>query len=392
MGKRKVCVFTGTRAEYGLLRPLIKRIKESKELELQLLVSGMHLSPEFGLTYKEIQKDGFEISDEVEILLSSDTPVGTAKSIGLGILGFADSLKRLCPDIVVVLGDRFEALAMAISAYTLKIPVAHIHGGEITEGALDEGFRHAITKLSYLHFTATASYRRRVIQMGEDPSRVFNVGALALDAIREMELLPKGELQKLLNFEFGEKNILVTFHPETFSADYGISRLKNLLKVLEELEDIRVIFTKANADPGGREINRLLEEFVRKHPHRMRLFSSLGQKLYFSVMRFVDAVVGNSSSGIVEAPFFKIGTINIGLRQRGRIKPESVIDVSGSYEEIKRAFETLYSPSFQRRLKNIKNPYGDGRASFRIREILERTDLSTPRKRFFDWEVLPDEI
>ncbi len=387
LNKRKICVFTGTRAEYGLLKPLLYEIKKDRNLELQLIVSGMHLSPEFGFTYKEIERDGFTITEKIEMLLSSDSPVGTSKSIGLGIIGFTDILRRLEPDVVVVLGDRFEAFSFTVSAYTLRIPVAHIHGGEITEGVLDEGYRHAITKLSFLHFTATEEYRNRVIQMGEEPERVFNVGALSIDNIRRVKLLTKREIEKILGFKFWKKNILITYHPETLSSDFGIKGFQNLLKVLDKLSDIKLIFTKANADPGGREINRLIEEYISKNPGRAVMFSSLGQVLYLSTMRYVDAVVGNSSSGIIEAPSFRVATINIGDRQKGRVRAESVIDCRPEYEDIKRAFEKIYSDEFRNILKRVENPYGDGKASKRIKEILKNYDITNIRKRFYTLEV-----
>jgi len=384
LNKRKICVFTGTRAEYGLLKPLMEKIREDKELELQIIASGMHLSPEFGLTYKEIEKDGFEINEKVEMLLSSDTDTGVSKSIGLGIISYTDALQRLKPDITVVLGDRFEALAFTIASFTLKIPVAHIHGGEITEGVLDEGYRHAITKLSYLHFTSTEEYGRRVIQLGENPDRVFNVGALGIDNIKKLRLLSKQEVEQKIGKKFKQKNLLITFHPVTLENENSVSQFKELLKALDELDDTLLIFTKANADAEGRQINKIIDDYVSKNPEKAVAFTNMGQLLYLSTMKYVDAVVGNSSSGIVEAPSFKIGTINIGDRQKGRIRAESIIDCEPKKESILKAIDKLYSKEFQGKLKNVKSPYGEGNASEKIKEILKSFEIKNIKKEFYD--------
>lgn len=384
MKNKKICVFTGTRAEYGLLKPLMDEIKNDPDLELQILVSGMHLSPEFGLTYKDIEKDGFKIDEKVEILLSSDTHIGTAKSIGLGILGFSDALSRLMPDIVVVLGDRFEALAFGIAAYVLRIPIAHLYGGESTLGVYDEGFRNALTKLSYLHFTSTEEYRRRVIQMGEHPERVFNVGAIGIDNIKKMKLLSKEEIEERLNIKFKERNLLITFHPVTLDSGVSEKHFFELLKVLNELNDTLLIFTKANADAEGRKINYMIDKFVNENPHKAVAFTNLGQLLYLSVMKHVDGVIGNSSSGIIEAPSFKIGTVNIGNRQKGRIRAKSVIDCEPNYQDIKNAISKLYSDEFRNILKDVTNPYGDGNSAIKIKNILKNTEIKDIKKSFFD--------
>ncbi len=380
---RKICIFTGTRAEYGLLKPLMEEIKKDKELELQIVVSGMHLSPEFGLTYKEIERDGFNIDEKIEILLSSDTREGMTKSVGLGIISFSEALKRLKPDISVVLGDRFEAFAFASASYLMGIPVAHINGGEITQGALDDNLRHAITKLSYLHFTSTEEYRKRVIQMGEEPERVFNVGSLNLSAIRMLKLYSKEEVEKILNIKFREINFLITFHPVTNEYGNSVAYLKELLKALEDFKDALLIFTKANADPEGRKINEEIEKFVRKNKERAYFFDNLGNRLYYSVMKHSSAVIGNSSSGILEAPFLGVPTVNIGSRQEGRIKPESVIDCKPDYESIKKAILKAISKDFREKIKNIKNPYGDGTAHVKIKQILKEFPLNRI-KRFYD--------
>ena len=384
MNKRKICVFTGTRAEYGLLKPLMEEIKKDKDLELQIIASGMHLSPEFGQTYKEIEKDGFKIDEKVEMLLSSDTDVGVSKSIGLGIIGYTDALLRLKPDIAVVLGDRFEALAFAVASFTLKIPIAHLYGGEITEGALDEGYRHAITKLSYLHFTSTEEYKKRVVQLGESPDRVFNVGALGIDNIKKLNLLSKEEAEKRIGKNFKKRNLLITFHPVTLEYGNSVNQFEELLKALDELEDTLLIFTKANADVEGRQINKLLDKYVSENPDKSVAFTNMGQLLYLSTMKYVDAVVGNSSSGIIEAPSFKIGTINIGDRQKGRIRAKSIIDCDPRYEDIKIAIKKLYSNEFQENLKKVKNPYGEGNASKKIKEILKTFKFNDVKKEFYD--------
>ena len=381
---RKICVFTGTRAEYGLLRPLMEEIQKDKDLELQILVSGMHLSPEFGYTYKLIEEDGCKIDEKVEILLSSDTPDGVNKAIGLGIIGFTDALNRLKPDISVVLGDRFEALAFAIANYIKGIPLAHLYGGESTLGAIDESIRHAITKFAYLHFTSTEEYRKRVIQLGEEPKRVFTVGALGLDNIRKLKLLTKEELEKKLGIKFKKYNYLITFHPETLEKGQSEKHLKELLKALDEERDTLLIFTKANADDEGRKINKLLEEFVSKRKNKAVLFTNMGQLLYLSTMKHVDAVIGNSSSGIIEAPSFKVATINIGNRQKGRIRAESVIDCKPTYEDIKNALKLIKTKEFKEKLKKVKNPYGDGYSARRIVKILKDYPIKDLKKEFFD--------
>jgi len=386
MKKHKICIFTGTRAEYGLLKPLMEEIKLQPEFELQIVASCMHLSPEYGLTYQDIEKDGFKIDEKIEMLLSSDTSFGTIKSMGLGMIGYADALNRLKPNLVIILGDRFEALAFAISAYILKIPIAHLYGGEITEGALDEGFRHSITKLSYLHFTSTEQYRKRVIQMGEDPKRVFNVGALGIDNIKKLKLLPKEEIEIKFGMKFSENNFLITYHPETLSNSKTEENFLEILNALERFKDTTLIFTKANADPNGRVINRMIEEFFVKHSENVFIYDSMGTLLYLSVMQYVNAVIGNSSSGIIEAPSFKVATVNIGNRQKGRIKAESVIDCQPLKYEVTRAIEKTLSKSFQQLLKNVKNPYGDGTAASKIVGVLKNIfPIDNVSKKFYDF-------
>ncbi|UCD54988.1 MAG: UDP-N-acetylglucosamine 2-epimerase (hydrolyzing) [Candidatus Omnitrophota bacterium] len=383
--KRKVCIVTSSRAEYGLLRPLLEEIANDKNLTLQLIVTGMHLSPEFGLTYREIEKDGFAVDEKIEILLSSDTPASISKSMGLAMISFSEAYGRLKSDIIVVLGDRFEFLSAVAAALISRIPVAHIAGGEVTEAAFDDSIRHSITKMSHLHFTIIEDYRKRVIQLGEDPQRVFNVGALGIDNIKKLKLFSREALEKELNFKFNKHNLLVTFHPVTLENNTSPQQFKDLLSALENLEDTFIIFTKANADPGGRIINKMIDTYVSKNCSKSAAFTSLGHLKYLSILQFVDAVVGNSSSGIVEAPSFKMGTINIGGRQKGRVEPKSIIDCQPTKESIIKAFEKLYSKEFQRSLKKVVNPYGDGNAAKRIKNILKNYDINNILKKpFFD--------
>ena len=379
---KKICVVTGTRAEYGLLYWLLKEIEADKELQLQVIVTGMHLSPEFGLTYKEIEKE-FKINKKIEMLLSSDTSVGISKSMGLAQISFAESYDELKPDIVIVLGDRYEIFSATSAAMIARIPIAHIHGGEKTEGAFDESIRHSITKMSHLHFTATNEYKNRVIQLGEDPSRVFNVGGMGIENIKRLKLLSKDEFEKSIEFKLNSKNILVTFHPVTLENSTAKEQFQQLLDAIDELEDTNIIFTKANSDTDGRVINQMIDEYVTKNSHKSIVFTSLGQLRYLSALQYVDAVVGNSSSGLAEAPSFKIGTINIGDRQKGRIKASSVIDCEPNKDSILKSFEKLYSKEFQETLKTTINPYGDGCASKKIVEILKSVDLKNILKKSF---------
>lgn len=376
---RKVAVFTGTRAEYGLLYWLLKDLQQDSEIELQLLVSAMHLSPEFGMTYQQIEADGFTITEKVEMLLSSDSAVGTAKSIGLGVLGFADALERMKPDVMVVLGDRFEALAVTQAAMILRIPIAHIHGGEITEGAYDDAIRHAITKLSLLHFTSTETHRNRVIQLGEHPSRVFNVGAVGLDHLQRSKMLSLAELSTSLNFKLEQPYFLVTYHPVTLASEPAKASFENLLKALDAFPQHQIILTYPNADDGGREIIPLLEAYAKQQPSRVLAIPSLGQKRYLSAVKHAAAVVGNSSSGIIEVPSFKVPTVNIGERQRGRLAAESVFSCPSNTAAI---IETLQL-GLKSDLTQVVNPYGKGKASEAILKQLKAADLSVV-KTFYD--------
>lgn len=383
--KRKICIVTGSRAEYGLLKPLMDEFSGDGSIALQVMATGMHLSPEFGLTYKEIEKDGFHIHDKIEILLSSDSAIGIAKSMGLAMSGFAEAYERLAPDIVVVLGDRFEIFSAVAAALVSRIPIAHIHGGELTEGAIDDAFRHSITKMSHLHFTSLEEYRKRVIQLGEHPDRVFNVGALGLDNIKRIKLLSKSSFEEKFGLKFNEHNLLVAFHPVTAEINTSQEHFRNVLNTLDSLKDTNIIFTKANADTGGRIINKMIDDYASAHSDKAFVFTSMGQQGFLSAMRFVDAVVGNSSSGIIEAPSFKVGTINIGDRQKGRVKAKSVIDCVPAKASIGAAIRKLYSVEFQEGIKSVENPYGDGNTSKRIAKILKRRSMDNVfRKSFYN--------
>jgi len=384
---KKICVITATRAEYGLLKPLMDRIKADGELELQIAVTGMHLSPEFGLTYRQIEEDGFLIDDKIEILLSSDTPVGISKSMGLAMIGFSESFAKLVPDMVVALGDRYEMFAAVSAACVAKIPVAHIHGGETTEGAFDEAFRHSITKMSYLHFTSAQPYKDRVVRLGEHPERVFNVGAIGLENVKNLKFLSKEQLEKAIGFTFGEKTALVTFHPVTLEADTSAEQFDQLLRALDRIQDMKVIFTKANADTYGRVINLMIDDYVKANRSKAAAFDSMGQIRYLSAMKHADVVVGNSSSGIIEAPSFHVPTVNIGDRQKGRIQAESVINCEPEADDIVRAIRKGFSEQFSKKIKNIVNPYGEGNASQKILHVMKdflqgnRIDL---KKKFYE--------
>lgn len=383
--KRKVCLITGTRAEYGLLFWLLKFLKEDEDIELQLIVTGMHLSPEFGLTYKQIESDGFVINKKIEMLLSSDTTIGISKSIGLAQISFSEVYAELNPDIVVVLGDRYEIFAAVTAAMIAKLPIAHLHGGELTEGLIDEPIRHSITKMSHLHFTATEEYRNRVIQLGEEPERVFNVGTPGLDNVFKLKLLSREEFEKSIDFKLNKKNILITFHPVTLESNTAEEQFTNLLQAIDNVKDTNFIFTKPNSDTNGRVISELIDIYVSKNKQRAISFNSLGQLRYLSALQHVDIVLGNSSSGLTEAPSFKVATINIGDRQKGRIKAKSVIDCGTGKDEIEIALRKTMNEYFVEILRDVENPYGGEGASMRILEHLKNFQLKDiVKKSFYD--------
>lgn len=388
MKSKKICVITGTRAEYGLLKPLIAKINCDSSMELQLVVTGMHLSPEFGLTYHEIEQDGFTVTERNEMLLSSDTPNGVTKSIGLGIIGFADIFTRIVPDLVVLLGDRYEALAAATAAMIHRIPIAHIHGGELTEGVIDEAIRHSITKMSSLHFTSTEQYRKRVIQLGERPERVFCVGALGVENIRTQSLLCREDLEKSLQFSLNVPYVMVTFHPVTLERHTAQVQIENLLDALDVFREYHVIFTKANADTDGRIINQRIEEYVNKNTGRAVVVTSLGMVCYLSALQYCDMVIGNSSSGIVEVPSFQIPTVNIGDRQKGRARGKSVIDCGWKKEEVVSAIQKAQVMRKERTLKKMTNPYEGVNTSDSILASIKSYlhENHGIKKKFFDIE------
>lgn len=380
----KVCVVTGSRAEYGLLKPVLKRIQEDKELSLSIIVTGMHLDDRFGLTYQEIESDGFVIHEKVEMNMASDTAVGICKSMGIGMIGLAGAYERLEPDMVLLLGDRYEIFVAASVAAISKIPIAHIHGGEITRGAYDDFMRHAITKMSYLHFTSTKEYRNRVIQLGEQPERVYDVGALGIENIKEMMFLSKDELENELQIDLKKPFILVTFHPITLEKKSIENQFEPLLEALDYFQEFNVIFTKSNADTGGNIINQMIEAYVVKNSKKSVVFTSLGTLRYLSLMGYSCAVIGNSSSGIMEAPFLKVPIVDIGDRQSGRVKPDSVISCEDTNQDIINAIKRALRYDWNRRIE--VNPYEGKDTSYQIvtaikQALKQEIDL---KKSFYD--------
>jgi GDP/UDP-N,N'-diacetylbacillosamine 2-epimerase (hydrolysing) len=381
MNKMKICVVTSSRADYGLLYYLLKEIELDNDMHLQLIVTGTHLSNEFGLTYKEIEKS-FKIDKKLEIQLISDTALGISKSMGFAQISFSEVYEELRPELLIVLGDRYEIFSAATAAMVSRIPIAHISGGETTEGVIDEAIRHSLTKMSHLHFVSTEEYKNRVIQLGENPNTVFNVGALGIDNIKKLNLLERKKLEKLINFKFNQRNILVTFHPVTLEKSTSKQQFQELLNSIDKLKDTSIIFTKSNSDIDGKVINRMIDEYVLINDNTIA-FDSMGQINYLSALKVVDAVVGNSSSGLTEAPSFGIGTINIGDRQKGRINLDSVINCNPLEKSIDIAIKEMYSVKFQRILKSVKNPFGNGNASKKIQNIIKNYDFENILKKSF---------
>ena len=381
---RKICVITGSRAEYGLLRWVMQGIKDHPDLTLQLIVTGMHLSKDFGTTVDEIENDGFKVDFKVEILDNNDSAVGIAGAMSRGLSGVAIALDNLKPDLVLVLGDRYEIFVSVAAALVAKIPVAHIHGGELTIGAYDDAFRHAITKMSHLHFVATQEYKNRVIQLGENPNSVFLVGGLGIETIKNLKLLDQEELEKALNVKFKKKSLLITFHPTTLDEQTPRAQMQELLNAVDKLSNVTLIFTLPNADTGGREIIKMIHDYVCKNPNAYA-FSSLGQLKYLSCIAQVNGVVGNSSSGILEVPSFKKGTVNIGDRQKGRIRTTSVIDCETNVKSILESVDILFSVEFNRMLNLTINPYDLGGASAKIIDVVNSVNLNQiTKKTFYD--------
>lgn len=383
--KKKIAVLTATRSEYGLLRTIIKRLSESDIFDVSVLVTGAHLSGNFGYTVQEIEKDGFSIDKKVDILLQGSGSASISKSMGLALMGFGDYFEEHHLDYLMVLGDRYETLAVCCAAMNARIPIIHLHGGEVTEGAIDEAIRHSITKMSLYHFTSTEEYRRRVIQLGESPDRVFNVGAIGVENILHESKFSRKELEDMLNFDLAKSYGVVTFHPVTLEGDCE-EQCKSLLKAMSHFKDYRFIITGANADCGGETINRILQEYANKHDNVYFTYS-LGMKKYLSALNNAAFVLGNSSSGIIEAPSFGIPTINIGNRQKGRIQADSVINCDSKEEEIVAAIEKAMSPDFREVAKDVKNPYGNGETSKQIVNILEKLVKNQKmdlEKKFYD--------
>ena len=379
---KKICAVTGSRAEYGLLRWVMEGIKKSKLLNLQLIVTGMHLLPEFGLTANSIVSDGFHIDKKIDMLLSSDTPVGITKSMGIGLIGFAEALNELKPDLLLVLGDRFEILTAVNAALLARIPIAHIHGGESTEGAIDEAIRHSITKMSHIHFVASRTYKNRVIQLGEHPNTVYNIGGLGIDNFTKLNLLDKSSLEKAIEFKLKNKNLLITFHPVTLENNTSKNQMNELLHSLSELKDTGLIFTMPNADTDSRVLFKMIQDFVLKNRNAI-VFSSLGQIRYLSCIKYVDAVIGNSSSGLIEVPYLKKPTINIGDRQKGRLKADTIIDCNPERLSINNAIKKAFSNDFKSKIKDSINPYGNGGGSEKIVKIIEGYNLNDILKKNF---------
>ncbi|SMP56933.1 UDP-N-acetylglucosamine 2-epimerase [Anoxynatronum buryatiense] len=387
--KKIVSILTATRAEYGLLKPIIAKLNSVKEFDVRIVATGAHLSPEFGLTYQEIENDGFKIDKKIEILLSSDTPSSISKSMGLAMISFADYFKELNPDLLIVLGDRYETLAVATVAMNQRIPITHLYGGETTEGAIDESVRHAITKLSYLHFTSTEEYRKRVIQLGEHPDRVYNVGAIGIENILNEKLLSKEELEEDLKMELSRPYAMVTFHPVTLENNSAKKQIESLLEACKKYKDITFIFTKANADTEGRIINQFIDNYSKENAN-IATFTSLGTRRYLSALKYCSMVIGNSSSGILEAPSFGIPTINIGDRQKGRLQSNSIINCEPSEERIKEAIVQVMTKSFVEKAKKTVNPHGTGNTSDRIVEVVKEYVFDGKinlKKKFYDCEV-----
>jgi GDP/UDP-N,N'-diacetylbacillosamine 2-epimerase (hydrolysing) len=388
---RKICVFTGGRAEYGLLKPLLLKLQNDENIELQILVAGMHLSREFGLTYEIIEKDGFICNEKVEMILSSDSSIAISKSMGLGMIGFSEALTRLKPDILVTLGDRFENMAIVTTAWVCRVPVAHIQGGEKTLGAIDDQFRHCITKLSTIHFVAANEYRNRVIQLGEDPARVFNVGALNVEALKNIDTLSKSQLEQEIGFSFSGKTLLVTFHPVTLENNTAEANFKQLLDAIDDIPELKIIFTKTLADTDGRIINEMIDNYVSINGNKAISFTSMGQLRYISALKYIGAIAGNSSSGIIETPSFNLPTVNIGKREEGRIMADNVICVKQDFTEIKKGIEKALSKEFKESLTNMINPYERKGTASNIANVLSIYNLSeTTMKEFYDIKNIND--
>ncbi len=386
---KKICVVTATRAEYGLLKPLLDKLLKVEEFDIRIVATGMHLSPEFGLTYKEIEANGMKIDRKIEMQLSSDSTVAMSKTMGLTMIGFADYFEESRPDYVILFGDRYEALAVAATAMCMQIPIIHLGGGETTEGAIDESIRHAISKMAYLHFATTEAYRNRIIQMGEHPDRVFNVGGLGVENIKTCQLLSKNELEESIGLKLDKPYAVVTFHPVTLEKNSAGNQAKELMKACEKYPDMIFLFTKANSDAMGRIINEMFTAFVGKHEN-MRIFDSLGMERYLSAVKYAEFVLGNSSSGIMEVPSFGIPTVNIGDRQRGRMRADSIIDCPPEKKAIVSAMDKALSKEFKSHCKKTHNPYEgkdpSGEMVRIIRKFAQGNQIDL-KKQFYNMDI-----
>ncbi len=385
---KKICILTTTRAEYGLLKPVIKKLLMDRELDVRVAVTGAHLSSDFGLTYKQIENDDIIIDCKICMMIKGDTPAGITKSMANALIGFAEYFETSRPDLLVVLGDRYETLAVCIAAMNERIPIAHLYGGETTEGAVDESIRHAITKMSHLHFTSTLAYKKRVIQLGENPDNVYYVGSTGCEAIGELKLMSKSELEESIAFKLNKKTALLTYHPVTLEDNSFRSQFEDILSALDGAQ-LNIIFTKANADVGGKIINDMIDDYVKCNSERTVAFSSLGQIRYFSALKFVDFVIGNSSSGIIEAASFHIPTVNIGDRQKGRISADSVIDCYVNRDDIASGIKKALSEEFKYSIKDVENPYQKNGTSDKIVSIIKERLVRgiDIKKKFYDIEV-----
>ena len=380
---KDICIITSSRADFGIISGLVSKLSISKFFKLKLIVTGMHLSEEYGLTINEIEQKGFYIYKRVKMSLDNDSTSSTAKAIGVGIMGFADIFDSFKPDFVVIVGDRYEMLAAGISAMIANLPIVHIGGGEVTQGSFDEAIRHSLTKMSHFHFVSTESYRKRVIQLGEKEDTVFNVGSLSIENLKRIELIDKKQLEKKIEFSFGKKNIIVTYHPETKKIGSEKDDFKQLINALNTLNDINIIFTEPNSDPNRNIISIMIKKFVLENKHRTKIYKSMGYINYLSTLQFVDGVVGNSSSGITEAPSFRIGTVNIGNRQAGREKASSIIDCDFNKKNIINSIDLLYNAEFHKVLKTVKNPYEGDSPSEKIINVLKNYNGFEYIEKFF---------
>lgn len=381
---RKICFVTGTRAEYGLLSRLMRLVKEDNNLRLQVIATNMHLMPEYGETYKEIEKDGFTIDKKVYMHKPSDDAHGIILSMAEEMQGMNDALSELKPDILVLLGDRYEILVAAQVALIHRVPIAHIHGGEVTEGAFDDAIRHSVTKMSSLHFTSCEEYRHRVIQMGEQPSRVFDVGSLGVENIKAVPLMTKDELEASLDFKIDTQTILVTYHPVTLGGNPA-KDIREFLDALDQFKELKVIFTMPNSDTGRDAIALAVENYVKNHSNRAKAYTSLGLKRYLSTLQFVKAAVGNSSSGIIEVPSFGIPTLNIGDRQKGRLASKSVVNCGTSKNEVIAGLKLCLSEEMQKAAKTYENPYAKPDTANLIYQELKNVELAGLNlKTFYD--------